>query len=533
MEALQTVFINLAPLTAALVGVLLAARAWGVAAPTVKKALTVVLLVLLALHLIVFTHSALRYVNYPYEGKSVVEGVTLFNAVKYLDGEQPYRDPTEAPFRSLVYPPVYEMMLAGVVAILGPSLVAGRLFSLLCALGTAFVCGLIVWRHTRNKLASVFGGLFFICCYNITGQCLELVRSDALMALLTVLGLYLVEGAVERGRRPIAGGIVLLLALYTKQPAILGAAAVVIWLWFRSRRMALEWGASFLAAAIAVFVGMQIWSDGWFAFYILKVPALVGMKLDQIQWAAIFVQELWIILWGVVAFTVFLLGQLFRAKRVEDNSSSEDSTPRAKLWAIAFVPALLLSLLQSLKWGGIMNAFIPVTPFLGILGGIAFHHGMERFKTTTWAQLAVLSAAAMQIAILAYGPILPIAEDRTAQERIGKLVRSAPSDVFVSWFSSQSYLNGKTYFGDNVPMGDLVTAGLWRGNAVVEKTEQKGFSLMILRVNIEPPDLAEAVRQNYQVVDRIPIRGAAANLPYMMVCVPKPVSPPPKKGIKK
>ena len=521
MESLRSVFINLVPLTAGAVGLVLVLWACGMTSARAKKTLTVVLIVLLALHLIVFADSAMRYVNFPYEGKSVVEGVILYNGMKYLDGEQPYRSPTEAPFRSLVYPPVHEMMLAGLVAVLGPSLVAGRLFSLLCALLASFVCGLVVWKHTRNKVAALFGGMFFICCYNITGQWLEQVRNDALMGLLLVLGLYLTERAVERGRRPIAGGIILLLALYTKQPAILGPVAVVGWLWFRSKRLAAWWGASFLAAAVAAFVAMQIWSDGWFAFYILKVPASVGMEFDKIELAAIFFRHVWIITWGALVFTAAMLVPRVRGGRRDGDSASEHAGAKAGLWGIAFVLALGLSVLQSLKWGAIMNAFLPLAPFLGILGGMALHHWMERSKGTAWAQLLLLSAAAMQIAMIAYGPVLPNKTDRVAQEQIGRWVRAAPGDVFVSLFSSQSYLNKKTYFGDNVPMGDLEVAGLWRGGEVIEKAEQSGFSLMILRPRVEPRDLAEAVAQNYQVAGRISIRGGAAGLSHMVIYVPK------------
>ena len=48
--------------------------------------------------------------------------IASYNGARYLHGEQPYRPPTELPFRSLVYPPAHEMSLAAVFAVFGPSL---------------------------------------------------------------------------------------------------------------------------------------------------------------------------------------------------------------------------------------------------------------------------------------------------------------------------------------------------------------------------------------------------------------------------
>ena len=166
------------------------------------------------LHFVVFLNATLAYVVYPYEGKSVVEGVTLYNSMRYLHGEQPYHSPDELPFRSLVYPPAHEMILAGFLWIVGPSLYAARIFSLLCVLGAALTVGLTVRRHTKNWPASFFGGMLVFCCYGLTGQWLEQVRSDALMLLLLALGTSLADRAVSRNRIPLGGLVVLLLAVY-------------------------------------------------------------------------------------------------------------------------------------------------------------------------------------------------------------------------------------------------------------------------------------------------------------------------------
>ncbi len=508
MNVLRTIFFNLPALMAGAIGVLLAALACGMSMRLGRKLVVVCLCIALCLHVVVFFDASLAYVKFPYEGKSVVEGVVLYNAIKYLEGEQPYRPPEKAPFRSLVYPPVHEMALAGVVWLLGPSLPAGRIFSLLCTLGAALVVGLAVWRHTRNTLASCFGGIFFVCCYGVTGHWFEQVRNDALMCFLVALGLYLFQGAAERNRFPLGGLAVLLLALYTKQTAIFApiAAAICLYLW--NPRRALLWATSFIVGAAAVFIAMQMWSGGWFSFYVLRVPAAVGINLKKLDLASIFFGETWIALWGILAFAVPLL----RAARSERAAS---------LWTVAFLAALALCLLQSMKWGAALNAFAPLGLVMAVLAGFALHGLMRRFEQRDWLQMTILAAAVMQVAMISYKPILPTPTDRAAQGRIREWVRSAPGDVFVSVFSSQVYLNGKKYFGDNVPIGDLAKGGLWHGGELVETTRRGEFSLMILRPRIEPEDLAHAVQAAYIPVERIRMRKGIGGWPYMQVYVPK------------
>jgi len=509
MEWVRVIFFNLPALCGVSVGLLLLALALGLPLRGGRAICLGLLCAVLGLHSVVFLDASLAYVRFPYEGKTVVEGVALYNAIKYLEGEQPYRPPEEVPFRSLVYPPVHEVALAGVVRLLGPSLPAGRIFSLLCALGAALFAGLAVWRQTRDRLASCFGGLFFPCCYGLTGHWLEQVRNDALLCFLVAIGLYLVEGSARRNRFPAAGLFALLLALYTKQSALFAVLAVMVFLFMRHRRVAAAWSGAFVAGAAAVFIAMQTWSDGWFSFYVLRVPAGVGLKATgKLDLASTFFGQTWIILAAILAVA---LPGLRGGGRREPSS----------VWTLAYLAALPVCTLQGMKWGAALNAFAPLALVTGVVGGRALHELLRRFSGRPWPNLLVLAAAAMQVAIISYKPVLPTDADRAAQERIRAWVRAAPGEVFVSVFSSQAYLNGKRYFGDNVPIGDLVKAGLWRGGELVEKARRGEFSLMILRPRIEPQDLAAAVRQSYMPMERIPMRRTLGGWPYMQVYVPR------------
>jgi hypothetical protein len=513
MEIVRAIFFNLPALATAFGAAVIVAIGFGLPVARGLKLLLAALVAALLLHFAVFLNATLAYVVYPYEGKSVVEGVTLHNSMQYLHGEQPYHAPGELPFRSLVYPPAHEMILAGFLGIVGPSLYAARIFSLLCVLGAALTVGLTVRRHTKSWTASFFGGMLVFCCYGLTGQWLEQVRSDALMLLLLASGTSLADRAVSRNRMPAGGLVILLLAVFTKQVAIFAPAAVALFLWFRSRRTAIIWGASFAACALAVFGAMEAWSGGWFSFYTIKVPFSSGMEFSKIDLASTFFGSVWILLWGALAVAI--------PGGVRKSAGLGEASPGIVLWAWTLGGALVFSFVQSLKWGAALNAFVPLIPALAALGGISLDALMRRFKEPGWGRIAVVAAALAQVAMISYRPTLPSEADRTAQKRIAQWVRAARGDVFVSVFSSQVYLNGKEYFGDDVTIGDLVRAGQWQGGLLIEKIRSGGFSAMILRPNLEPPDFAAAVRERYVSAERIPVPGTLSKWGRMEVYVPK------------
>lgn len=91
-------------------------------------------------------------------------------------------------------------------------------------------------------------------------------------------------------------------------------------------------------------------------------------------------------------------------------------------------------------------------------------------------------------------------------------------------FSSQVYLHGKKYFGDDVTIGNLARAGLWRDgekNQLIRKIREGGFSAMVLRPRLDPPAFAAAVNESYAPERAIPMGAGLIRWPYMEVYVPR------------
>jgi hypothetical protein len=262
---------------------------------------------------------------------------------------------------------------------------------------------------------------------------------------------------------------------------------------------------------------MEAWSGGWFAFYTIKVPFSAGMEFSKIDLASTFLGSVWILLWG--SLMVAIPGEMRKS------AGLADASPGIALWAWTLIGALVFSFVQSLKWGAALNAFVPLIPALAVLGGISLDALMRRFKEPGWERIAVVAVALAQVAMISYQPTLPSQADWTAQKRIAQWVRAAPGDAFVSVFSSQVYLNGKKYFGDDVTIGDLARADRWHGgpsNGLIEKLRSGGFSVLILRPQLEPPGFAAAVRENYVVAEEIPVpSGGLSRWKRMDVYVPR------------
>ena len=541
MQGIGQVFYNLPLITALAGGAVLCALACGWAQNRGLRAMRAVLAGVLALHVVVFLYAAGAYVLFPYEGKSVVEGAVLYNATGYMHGVQPYRAPAELPFTSMVYPPAHEMALAGFMFLTGPSPAGARLLSLLCALGAAVVAGWAVWRRTRGFWPAALAAMTVVCCYGVTGHWYEQIRCDAMVMFLAALGLALAERAMERNRLPVGAMVVLFLALFTKQVALFAPAAVAFVLWRSDRRRAMAWCAGFAALCLAAFVAMQVWSGGWFAFHTLRVPFSAGWDLTKFDLASTFIGTAWLVFGAAVVVAGgecrFQISQCrMQNERTEDDGRrttddgsrdvdalvESDATARsAMIWSAAFFLALPLCLLQSLKWGAALNAFIPLVPVMAVLFGLGFHRLTQRADAPAWLPVAATGLVAMQMALLSYQPLLPSARDYEAQKRISAWVRAAPGDAFVSVFSSQVYLNGKPYFGDDVTLGDLERAGAEGGSGLVDAIRKRRFAVMVLRPKLDPADFAAAVQEHYAAVERIPMRTDIARWPYMEVYVPK------------
>jgi hypothetical protein len=181
---------------------------------------------------------------------------------------EPVYAPPHAEFIAYLYPPLSYVPMALSTALFGPSLFAARLPSLIACALTLWLIGRVCARNGAGVAAGVAGAGFFALGYGYAGAFLDLARVDALFVLLCA-------AAAERldANKPRTALGLLCAACFAKQHGGIFLLAASLWLLARDARahrvaIALTW-----IAAAAVFGGLVLASDGWFATYVLALPA--------------------------------------------------------------------------------------------------------------------------------------------------------------------------------------------------------------------------------------------------------------------
>jgi len=207
--------------------------------------------------------------RYPLEW---MEGACLEHALRIARGEPLYAAPS-AEFVAYLYPPLAYLPFTAATALLGPTLPAARVASLLCLLGTLLLLGRAGSRAGGSRLAGLMTAAMFALGFGYTGAFLDLVRVDACFVLLVCAALE----RVIAGRLGAALGLLALSALAKQHGVVLLALVSAACLRDAPRRHArallLAW-----TCLLSVTAWLQLGSHGWFARYVLELPGRQGLE---------------------------------------------------------------------------------------------------------------------------------------------------------------------------------------------------------------------------------------------------------------
>jgi hypothetical protein len=201
--------------------------------------------------------------RYPLEW---MEGASLEHALRLARGQPIYAAPS-AEFVAYLYPPLSYVPFAAATALLGPTLPAARVASLLCLFGTLLLLGRAGARAGGSTLAGLLTAATFALGFGYTGAFLDLVRVDACFVLLLCAALE----RVVAGRLSAALGLLALCALAKQHGVVLLALVSAACLWESPRKHArallLSW-----TGLLSIATCLQLASDGWFARYVVELP---------------------------------------------------------------------------------------------------------------------------------------------------------------------------------------------------------------------------------------------------------------------
>lgn len=321
-----------------------------------RLALFVLAGLLLGVHLLVYASYTWHLLQFEFDYDQG-EGFELVDTILFSEGHWPYRDNEVYPFYASNYPPLYHVLLVPFVWVFGPDYWYGRLMGFVGTLVTATTIGLVVLREGRSRPIALFSGLAFLAS-NTIYHIGPLFRQHMTMVMFETLAVAVIAGAVPRGgscwrRGHLALGLLLLLAAgFTKQLAIATALAVFVFLYLRSPRRSLIWGAFFGTAGAAIFAWMTVATDG--AWWTNAIAANVNPYMEGQFWGLL---NQWLRLHGVliVLALIAVVAELYFG--------------RLSLYSLWWVCALGTGTLSG-KWGAGDSYFATAIAATCLLAGI-------------------------------------------------------------------------------------------------------------------------------------------------------------------
>lgn len=441
------------------------------------------------------------------------EPVMFDQALALLHGLPLYRPNMDTPPYTISnYPPVYVLVLAGMVKVFGPALWTGRIISTVSALASAVFLGLTVralaggGKDRQTLAAALMTGLAFLSIPYVV-QWSALARIDLLALALATGALWLLAQWPNRRWSFLTGGLLLVGAIYTRQSYALAAPfAAFVWLW-----SAVSWRRAFVLAffvggvTAALFLLINALSQGGF-FYNLVTATNNAFSWERVDWNLDDFRRMLPVFSLLAGLAVLLLpGLAAFGDRLDEKLPS-----RRNAWALAatFVLGGFLSALTIGKIGSNINYFLELCAALALAFGLLLVWS-ERFP---WLRVLLLAAAVFQVvhsAGITVDEKLSELEGRRAAagqlQELEALVSSAGGTVLADEYSDMITRQGKTLYIQPFSATQLANQGMWNQEPFLEQIRSKEFSLILIHYFPQwpvykerwTPEMLTAVRMNY------------------------------------
>jgi hypothetical protein len=430
--------------------------------------------------------------QYPYDIEAG-EGTHVYYALRLLRAEALYTANDGFPYLYNVYPPVYSLVLAPLVAVMGPVLATGRLVSLAATLAT---CGVVVlWLRSRgmDPLAQAMGAVGFASCVMILPYQLS-CRPDALAALAGCGTLAYADAIRSRGlgSRHLLGLAALgLLACFTRQSMPLLVTAAFLSLWPQRRWRAMAALAGLGGVSLLLVAGLDLATGGVF-WDSIRATVSWSRRAPE-KWAFLnfyFLHSQWG--WTLLA----LAAAVFRPVR--------RAVPPA---AWAGLVAASYEALGISRAGAAANYLLPFHFFLVVIGAFSLGAVVRSGRVRGAVLAAVLACA--QLATDAYQLRFEVRAVPSwafiAARRLERSLEAVPGPVLLDrqvemWMR----LGRRQHFVESAGLGLDVLHGGGRTGPLEAFIREGGYSRIVLRRNtLLPGRVLSAMAGAYAEVGRV------------------------------
>ncbi|MEW6536636.1 MAG: glycosyltransferase family 39 protein [Candidatus Auribacterota bacterium] len=378
---------------------------------------------------------------YPY-GLELIEGQTLIQTLRLLSGQPLYREPSIA-FVPMIYTPLYTYLSAPLVILFGIGFFPLRLISVLATAGTLYIIYRFVKQETSSRCAGFVSSGLYAACYAVCGAWFDIARVDSLYIMLALTGVYFVRFH-SSNRMYILAGVILALAIITKQTALICVAPLLIYIAVSKRARALYLIIPLVTVAGGSYFLLDRYYGGWLYFYTFWLPGQHDLLPDVI-W------KYWIYdIGGNLAIAVIVAGfGLYYMCRRPDR--------KCGFFYLFFLSGFLAAgWAGRLNSGGYLNALMPACAGIAVVFGIGYFSFLSLRNSKLIALFGIL--VTVQFALLSYNPVryIPDRADREAGDYLVEQVRSFDGLVFIPMHPYLNILAGKPTMASWYCLGEFL-----------------------------------------------------------------------------
>lgn len=368
---------------------------------------------------------AVARLRYPYELDFLESGL-VEHARRLTQGESIYPAPS-VDFVPFPYPPLY-VAVSAVVGWFGIGFLPLRAVSVISTCGTLWMLFRLVSRETASRWAGVVAAGLYAASYRLAGTFFDVARCDALFLFLTLAAVDQLARARDR-RTAVLAGTLMAAAILTKQTALFIAAPAAAYLLLTRRPIGIAFSATLAGITGATFVLLDLWSGGWFRYYVVEELSQHGAA-TQPPWH-FFTRDLRPF-WPILLVAVLAGGAWVQRSR----------RWTLTLYAVVAVGLICGAFASRRHSGGYDNVLMPAFAALALLGGLAAGLAV-RCRSAAPALLAI-GLCLLQFAMLTHSPSaqIPSAADEAYGDSLVARLRALPGEVLVADHPTYGVLAG-------------------------------------------------------------------------------------------
>jgi hypothetical protein len=423
------------------------------------------------------------------------EGPLLDQAMRLTRGEPIYRsDLSSPPYTVTNYGPVYHLLQWPFLMLSGPTMVYGKVISLLSHLASAFFAGLIMRKLSRSHAVASVTGLIVLAAPMLGGNG-PLYRVDLLAQAFSLAGMYVALIATDQ-RRYVFAALLFSAAIYTKQPyAFAGPGVVVLYhLWLTKWKQALFFACSLVALAAGIFAFGQWYTGGGFLLHLV----LANMNEFSLDTFLGYLPRVLPI--SCVAFCGIAIVCLMRRP-------AREALVFACIYLLLSCGIAICSGKLGSNEGYFSEFHIALAFFMGLLVAPSKRVRPDVKNSDTSlliaGQVLLYAAALWQSTYHGYLQTL-----YSSQMQLKHTIETSPGIVLADTHMGLVALSGKPLYYQPFEMNQLWRSGLWSQDKFLDDLRRKKFSLIVIHdlpeTNRRWSDgMMHMIRTHYRVTETI------------------------------